>query len=226
MSRVKRISVLLLLTVVFGFGIYCGLRLGPWLGPWLGVKGGPRYNTPVLLKQVQSLSQLVTVQYVLERTIVWDDPPTSLLSFLGETSYNHVLLLAHGIVKAGVDLSRLGPDDLRVNGTTVIIVLPPAMITDAYLDDSQTKVIERKTGFLRSFDKDLEQTVRQNAVDDLRRAARNGGILSDAEARARTQLANLFLQLGFEKVEYRSSQGLPPEQINLSPGVNVEKPAQ
>ncbi len=222
MQKLKNITGLLLVIVIFGLGIYLGLRVGPWFG---FARSGPRYNTPVLLKQVQSLSQLITVQYVLERTVVWDDPPSNLLSMLGETSYNHVLLLAHGIVKAGVDLSRLGPDDLRVEDTKVIIVLPPAMITDAYLDDSQTKVIERKTGFLRSFDKDLEQTVRLNAVDDLRRAARSGGILTDAEARARTQLANLFLQLGFKEVEFRSSQGLPPDLLNLTPRENVEKPA-
>jgi hypothetical protein len=223
MQKLKRILSLLLLIVIFGLGAFLGMR---W-GPLFGFKSEAHtYNTPVLLKQVQSLSQLVTVQYVLEKVVVWDDPPNSILSVLGETSYNRVLLLAHGVVKAGVDLSRLGTNDLQVQDTTVIIVLPPAMITDAYLDDAQTKVIERKTGFLRSFDKDLEQTVRMNAVDDLRRAGRMGGILTDAEARARTQLANLFLQMGFKKVEFRSSQGLPPDLLNLTPHEAGEKPAQ
>jgi hypothetical protein len=55
---------------------------------------------------------------------------------------------------------------------------------------------------LRSFNKDLEQTARQNAVDDIRRAARSGGILKDAEERARAMLTHLFRQLGFEEVEF------------------------
>jgi hypothetical protein len=221
MLTLKRAGGLLLAILVFGVGIFLGARLAPLVG----YDARPHsYNTPVLLKQVQTLSQLVTVQYVLEKVVVWNDPPNNILNLLGETSYNHVLLLAHGIVKAGVDLSRLTPEDLRVEGMKVVIALPPPQITDAYLDDTQTKVIERKTGFLRSFDKDLEQTVRQSAVDDLRRAARTGGILKDADERARTQLAGLFLQLGFQQVEFRSPAGAVPNLLNLAPRETGAKP--
>ena len=74
---------------------------------------------------------------------------------------------------------------------------------DAYLDDKKTQVIERSTGLLRFFDKDLEQTARQNATDDIARAARLGGIGKDADLRAKEQLKQLFLQMGFEEVEFR-----------------------
>jgi len=63
--------------------------------------------------------------------------------------------------------------------------------------------VERNTGFLRAFNKDLEQTARQNAVEDIRRAARTGGILKEADERARAQLKHLFQQLGLE-VEFRA----------------------
>ena len=119
---------------------------------------------------------------------------------LGE---NRVLMIAHGIVKAGLDLTRLQPGDLQVAEKRVAIKLPPAEITEAYLDEKETRVVERSTGFLRSFDKNLEQTARQNALEDIRRAAQNGGILKDAESRARAQLTNLFRQLGFEQIEFR-----------------------
>jgi len=84
-----------------------------------------------------------------------------------------------------------------------VIRLPAAQITDAYLDENQTRIIERTTGLLRTFDKDLEQTARQNAVDDIRRAARTGGILKDAEERAVIQLRTLFHEMGFEDVEFK-----------------------
>jgi hypothetical protein len=125
--------------------------------------------------------------------------------FAGES---RVLLLAHGIVKGGIDLSRLEPHDLEVAGKKIILRLPPAQITDAYLDEKQTRVIERKTGGLWPLDnreldnKDLEQTARRQAVDDISRAARTSGILTDAEERARAQLTSFFVQLGFEQVEF------------------------
>ena len=141
-----------------------------------------------MLRQVQTLSQLVTVKYVLEKVVVMED-----VKWFGES---RVLLVASGVVKAGVDLSRLQPADVWVRDKEVVLRLPAAQITDAYLNDRQTRVVERTTGLLRTFDKDLEQTARQLAVDDLRRRARSAGILKDADDRARAQVRNLFEQMG------------------------------
>jgi len=175
-----------------------GLVLGHLVPRWVGLGSGPKiYNTPAIIQQVQSLSQLVTVKYVIEKVVVLDD--VKWMTGLGE---NRVLMVAHGVVKAGLDLSQVTPADIRVSAKKVVIKLPPAQITDAYLDEKQTRVVERTTGLLRSFDKDLEQTARQNAVDDIRRAARDGGILKEADERARLQLTNLFKQLGFEEVQF------------------------
>jgi hypothetical protein len=191
MFKRRVILVVLALAIMFGVGIFLGVLLPRVLGLGSGTR---MYNTATLLRQVQTLSQLVTVQYVMEKVVVAED-----VKWFGE---NRVLMVAHGIVKAGIDLSRLEAGDLKVSGKAIVIKLPPPQITDTYLDDKETRIIERSTGLLRAFDKDLEQSVRQNAVADINRAARNGGILKDAETRARAQLTNLFRQMGFEKVEF------------------------
>jgi len=194
---------LLVIVAVFAAIIF-GLWLGTILPRMAGGNAAPKvYNTATVLRQVQSLSQLVTVKYVMEKVVVLEDPPKGVLEQF-VSGDNRVILVAHGVVKAGVDLSQLKPGDLQVSGKKVTLALPRPQITDAYLDDKQTQVVERSTGFLRSFNKDLEQTARQNAVDDIRRAARTSGILKDAEERAREQLANLFEHLGFAEVEFRS----------------------
>jgi Flp pilus assembly protein TadG len=56
---------------------------------------------------------------------------------------------------------------------------------------------------LRAFDKNLEQAARQNAVDDIARAARRAGILDEADKRGREELQNFFKRAGFETVEFR-----------------------
>src|ERR1039457_1847943 len=221
MAKLNRAFVPALL-ILFVFGVFCGFKLSRWLHPDSSARV---YNTPALLKQVQTLSQLVTVQYVIEKAVIWEDPPKTLLSqfFRGD---NRIMLLANGIVKAGMDFSQLKADDLQIQGRKIIIQLPAARITDAYLDDKQTKVIERTTGFLRAFDKDLEQNVRQMAVEDIRSAALHGEILKDAEERARTQLAALFLQAGFQEVEFRYPNGQLPKILSL-PSVEIsEKPGR
>jgi hypothetical protein len=131
----------------------------------------------------------------MDKVVVLED-----VKWYGES---RVLLLAHGVVNAGVDLKRLQPSDVIISGKTILIRLPPPQITDAYLDDKASQVIDHSTGLLRSFDKDLEQTARQNAVDDIARAARRGGILDDADKRARAELAVFLKRAGFESVEFR-----------------------
>jgi len=147
-------------------------------------------NTATMLKRVQTLSELVTVKYVLEKVVILED-----IKWYGE---NRVLLVAHGVVKAGVDLQEIKPEDVRVDDKKVVVKLPPARITDVYLDDKKTRVVDRTTGLLRAFDKDLEQSARRQAVEDLSISARFNGINGDAEERARLQLTNLFHQLGLE----------------------------
>jgi hypothetical protein len=206
MAKERRATVVVTVLALFLAGLYFGSRL-PRL---FGSKGATRtYDTPILLQQVQTLSELVTVKYVVEKVEIWEDPPSGLLAQF-VAGDNRILLLAHGVVKGGVDFSQLKPADLKVQGKTIWINLPPARITDAYLDDKETKVIERTTGFLRSFDKDLEQNVRRTAVNDMRQAASRGGILRDANERARTQLASFFQLMGFEKVEFNLSPPLLP----------------
>lgn len=201
MNKSRRLEVVLYVVALFFIGLYLGSRFQRLFG-----HGGASrmYNTPVLLQQVQTLSDLVTVKYVVQKVEVWEDPPTGLIGPFVQGD-NRILLLAQGVVKAGVDLGKMQPDDLKVQGKTIWINLPHARITDAYLDDNETKVIERTTGFLRKFDKDLEQNVRRTAVQDMRSQAGRGGILKDADERARTQLASFFTLMGFEKVEFQLS---------------------
>jgi hypothetical protein len=203
----RRAKIAVAVTALFLAGLFVGSKLPRWFG---GSKGATRtYDTPVLLQQVQTLSELVTVKYVVEKVEIWEDPPAGLLAqFVAGDS--RILLLARGVVKAGVDFGQLKPEDLKVQGKTIWINLPAARVTDAYLDDKETKVIERTTGFLRSFDKNLEQNVRRTAVNDMRTAASRGGILRDANERARTQLASFFQLMGFERVEFNVSTATLP----------------
>ncbi len=153
------------------------------------------HNTSSMLKQVQALSELSTIKYIFEKIVVLED-----VKWYGE---NRVTLIAHGIVKAGMDFQRLGTNDLSISEKKISIALPPPQILDAYLDDKKTQVMERSTGLMRSFDRDLEQNARRQAVDDLKRAARYNGILKEADERARLQLSFLFHQLGFTEIEFR-----------------------
>jgi hypothetical protein len=194
MFKTRLIIVGLALAIVLGVALFIALL---FVHP-PGMGASPKIqSTATIIQQVQTLSELVTVKYVLEKVVILDD-----VKWYGES---RVLLVAHGIVKAGVDLQEIKPEDVRLEDRKIVLKLPRARITDAYLDDQRTRVVDRSTGLLRAFDKDLEQTARRQAVEDLRIAARFNRIYEDAEERARLQLANLFHLLGYE-VEFSKSK--------------------
>jgi hypothetical protein len=192
MRRLRQIFWMALVLVIFAGGIWLGFTVTRWMKLGSGLH---QENTATVIRQVQTLSDLVTVKYVLEKVVILED-----VKWYGE---NRVLLLAHGIVKAGIDLRRLTAEDVAISGKTISLRLPTPQITDAYLDDPRSQVIDHTTGLLRAFDKDLEQTARQNAVDDIRRAARTDGILDEADKRARLELELFLRQAGFEQIEFR-----------------------
>src|SRR5271169_1265148 len=132
MRRLWQIFWTAVVLVIFTGGLWLGFTITRWmkLGPGLHME-----NTATVVEQVQTLSDLVTVKYVLEKVVILDD-----VKWYGE---NRVLLLAHGIVKAGIDLKRVTPDDVIITGKTIRLRLPSPQIMDAYLDDKNSQVIDR-----------------------------------------------------------------------------------
>jgi len=181
-----------LLAIALGLGLAFGWTVVRLLRP----DRTPRYtNTAAVLTHIQGLAQLVTVKYVMEKVVILED-----VRIYGES---RVLLVAHGVVKAGVDLSKIERGDIEVDGTNVTIRLPRCTITDVYLDEDKTQVLEHSTGLLRRFDKDLQQNARREGLDAIRRAARDSGILDEAQTRAELQLRLFFSQFGFTEIEFR-----------------------
>ena len=95
----------ILAAVLFALGLICGITFSRWTG----LASAPRsYSTPALLKQVQELSELVTVQYTISKVEVLEVPSQNIVGqMIG--SENRLLLVATGIVKAGIDFERLKP---------------------------------------------------------------------------------------------------------------------
>ena len=118
---------MVMVAVIFVAGLWFGFKVIRLVSD----RGPHEENTATVVQQVQTLSDLVTVKYVMEKVVIFEDA-----KWYGE---NRVLLLAHGIVKAGIDLKRLKPGDVQVSGKSIRIRLPSPQVTDAYLDDQQTR---------------------------------------------------------------------------------------
>ena len=183
-------GLLLLVFVFIGLGMGGGFVLGRF---GMSRSESTIAATSTVVTEIQSLAQLVTVKFVLEKVVRLDD-----VKWYGQ---NRLLMLAHGVAKAGVDLQKVHTEDVSIKDAHLHVTLPKPQLFDVYLDEQKTEVIERSTGVLRSFDQEMEQDARRQAVDEIRRSARAAGILQEAEDRARAQLTLLARSSGFSGVE-------------------------
>ncbi len=195
-----------------GAAFVAGAVLTALFAAWLAAqRAAPRIgSTATVVRQIQTLTDLVTVKFVMQKVIIFTNASTSTLSQIPNVmkvpgfSEDRLTLLAHGVAKAGVNLSKLEAGDVEVSGERIIVRLPPATVTDVYLDETQTQLLDRQTGLFRGFEPRLEQQARQFARSEMSRAARQEGIEREAEQRAVEQLQRLLRSLGFKQVEVRS----------------------
>lgn len=150
-----------------------------------------------VIKEMQSLDRMETAQFTIEKVIDAQTSQTGLQQILFG---DKILLIAHGEVIAGVDLSKMSQSDVEVSGKNLTINLPKPEIFTVSLDNSKTKVYNRQTGLLTKGDPNLESEARSEAEQDIRAAACESGILDQAGTNAQKQLKTLFLQLNFDSV--------------------------
>ena len=181
-------AVLLLLVISYSGGVTAWLQRVLHLG----------IDQPAIVQRIQRLQRLESVKYTLEKVVTGERESRFLpQAIAGE----RLLMIVHGEVFAGVDLSKLKSSDVQVHGKQVRITLPPAEVFSTRLDNNQTKVYSRETGLLVAADPNLESEVRAEAERQLLQAALIDGILTTASANARGTVTALVQALGFTDVE-------------------------
>lgn len=155
---------------------------------------------PVVLEQLQKTARLETARYV-GHAIVRGDTSSGLLP--GFLAGDKLVFIGHGKVIAGVDLNKMQPDDVQVDGDKVTLKLPPIEIFDSSLDNQQSEVFERQTGIFSRPNITLETRVRQEAENQILQAAKQSNIEEQAAQGAREALRKQLEMLGFGKIEFK-----------------------
>jgi hypothetical protein len=155
---------------------------------------------PTVVRQIQQLQRLETVSYSMDKIISGDHPNAYLPKFLAG---DRLLLVVHGEVVAGINLTGLQPGDVLIQGRKVSIHLPAAEVFSTRIDNARTKVYSRDTGIFSSPDPNLESEVREEAERQLQQDALQDGILKIAADNARSTITGMLKGFGFHEVDIR-----------------------
>ncbi len=200
LSWVLGILAGVLLTIVIA-GTTVWLATGVGLLQLMAIFRGGRtqinVDQPTVVRQIQQLQRLETVSYTMDKIIAGEHDNPYLPKFLVG---DRLLLLVHGEVVGGVNLAKIQPGDVAVQGRNISIHLPHAEIFSTRVDNAKTRVYSRDTGVFSSADPNLESAVRQEAERQLQQSALQDGILKSADQNARNTISSMLQGLGFNQV--------------------------
>lgn len=170
----------------------------------------------VVIQQIQGASELTTTLFDMQ-TVAEVTQEGSLFGLPFGTT--RLLYIAQGTVRAGVDLSQIGPDDVEVISDTIAIRLPPPVILDSKIDVNRSRVYDFDRGFLNLGPEGagLQSAAEQQALAQIVASACSMGILDEANREAEVALTKLLGLSGYRQVTVVAT---PP----TSCGVTVPPP--
>ncbi|MGD1950837.1 MAG: DUF4230 domain-containing protein [Leptolyngbyaceae cyanobacterium] len=195
----------LVVASVVGYGLW---RTGEQFMEGVGLMFTPtppedKVDTRTLIvDQVQDASELTTAIFSMEAVVPTESNRTVGNYVIGQTN---LLYIAHGEVRAGIDLSAISEENIEVIGTEdgptdLIVTLPAPKILDSKLDVTRSKVFDYDRGFL-SLGPDrapeLQALAQQEALERIRQGACNEGILAMASERAEVTMRQLIEPMGY-----------------------------
>jgi hypothetical protein len=156
-----------------------------------------------IIHEVRSLSRLETTSYSIEKIITAESRQGPFAFLFGD----RLILVAHGQVIAGVDLSKIDESDIVVSQDgKVFVALPTAEVFVTALDNERSYIYDRDTGVI-GMNPALETEARRAAEEHLLDAALEDGILDTAQINAEIYLRHLIMALGFDEVLFSTSSG-------------------
>jgi len=161
-------------------------------------------SAPMVVEKVQRLNKLESVVYSLD-TVVEGDRTNPVLpdALVGDK----LLMIVHGNTIAGVDMSKMKPEDVQITEASgersIKIALPPSEVFLTSIDNAHTRVYSRDTGLFVTADPNLETETRAKAQQQLQQAALSDGILDAASKNAHATVTAMLEGLGFDHVEVK-----------------------
>lgn len=158
-----------------------------------------------IVQQIKEIEELTTAVYTM-KTVV----PTSAERKIGELvlATTKLVYIAHGEVRAGIDLDRLTPEQIKITSDKIQINLPPPQILDQKIDVNRSRVFDYNRGFLNlgpDFAPQLQTQAQKESLKQIVHAACEQGILDIANQKAEHTLTQLLAQNTKQVIEIKTT---------------------
>ncbi len=169
----------------------------------------------LVVSKIQSVNKLVTCEAVVDKVILG----TKEKRLLGLITVNEARFLAYSeaIVKTGIDLNKLKPEDVKIEGKRIELKLPAVEVLDFSYPFEKYRIDYSitKDAFLNSMDIMDHERLYQEAELDIRKQLPYLGIRSTTETKTRLMVTGMLRNLGYEEIYISFGEGEFITPVNL-----------
>ncbi len=163
-------------------------------------------ETPILIKEINTLAQLMTVTYsdeVVMDTVKLGIGIPSLVPIIGGSilspALDKLVIIGRGKVIAGTDLKKIKDQDIAQTGDSIIIQIPSSTILETILNPSDFETFIEKGNWSEAAETILKVKIRNELI--VRAIHQN--ILRQADVRSKNIMETFLKNTGFKNVEIR-----------------------
>jgi hypothetical protein len=172
-------------------------------------------ETPLLVTQIKSIAQLLTIEALNEVVVdstrspfglpkeVLKNLPATPLRFLGASQ---LVLIVRGTVRAGVNLEQIDERSIRIKGDSLFVQLPPAVVFDIITNPSDVETFIEKGAWNSVAATALQAKARQQ----LAQQALARGLLQQANSNARQLIHGLLKNSGYAYIQITTAPQVHP----------------
>lgn len=204
--RKLRNRIIIILTAVAAFWLLQKIKVIPSLKDLFGAKPVVIDETPVLIKDIKSIGQLITYSFYDEAvadSVITTRGSAFVNAFnrlapvpMLPTADKQLVLIGRGKVLAGIDLSLLTDTGLIIKDDTITLILPKPQIFATILNPGDFET------FIEQGNWTNEEVilVKLKARRKIEAHALQQNILEKAGTKAKEIFKNFFKNMGFKKV--------------------------
>lgn len=152
-------------------------------------------DTPIIVKEIRSLGQLITATYydevVVDSTVKHPFPQLPITD-------DRIVIIARGKVLAGYDLKLLNAADVKVSKDTVRMHLPAVKILDVIINPADYETFEEKGKWKPESVTAVKMSARRKIIEDAGRK----NLIESAGVKGRAVLEDFLKGAGFGVVVF------------------------
>lgn len=155
----------------------------------------------LVVGKIQSASKLATTEFTIDKIV--HGSKVKKIAWVIKLNEARFLAYSQVKIKAGIDLTKLKPDDIKISEQSIEIELPPIEIINFSYPPDKFRIDEEVSDtkkFLNTISIEDQEKFFQDAETDIRNNLEYMGIVQTTQQHTKTMLTGLLKTLGYQEI--------------------------